>query len=163
VNGCNVFAGVPYAPDTDGPHRFQSARPYTWQGIRDVLERIRLGERPVIDGDDLKGLVGDLARANLMIMESDVSGEAMNIRGGENTTQKRVVDAALAAPGSMLEPECRQAAASGALAPPKPPLSREKAKRLLNWEPLSVEEGARRIMAWLDQMAAAEAALHESK
>jgi UDP-glucose 4-epimerase len=123
--------------------------------IGESCERIRRGERPIIDGDGSQEqdyiYVGDLARANLMAMESEVTGEALNICAGENTPQKRAVEAALAAAGSKLEPEYRNAAAPGALAPPKRPLSREKAKRLLGWEPqVSVEEGARRILAWLD-------------
>jgi UDP-glucose 4-epimerase len=123
--------------------------------IAETCRRIRRGKQPIIDGDGSQVqdyiYVGDVARANLMAMESDISGEAFNIVSGHDTSQARVVEIGLKVAGSSLEPKYRP------LGPlPVPPsirqgYSREKAKRLLRWEPkVSIEEGIAMVLAWVD-------------
>ena len=130
--------------------------------IAETCRRIRRGEPPFIDGDGSQVqdyvYVGDVARANLMAMESAVTGEGINIVSGQDTSQSRVVEIALQACGSTLKPERRP------LGPlPIPPsarqaYSREKAKEVLGWEPqVSIEEGIAHVLRWIDQH---ELALH---
>ena len=104
--------------------------------IAESCERIRNGQPPVIEGDgshvhDYVHVV-DVARANLLAMESAVSGEGINICGGEAVSQRRIVEIALAAAGSALEPESarpQRSQAAGRCA--RQHYSGEKARRLL--------------------------------
>src|SRR5260221_11393200 len=79
--------------------------------IAETCERIRHGEPPIIDGDGWQVqdyiYAGDVARANLMAMESPVTGEAINICTGVDTAQGRIVEIATKACGSTLDPEYR--------------------------------------------------------
>jgi UDP-glucose 4-epimerase len=124
--------------------------------IADSCERIRRGERPVIDGDGAHVHdyihAGDAARANLMAMQSDCSGEGINICSGVDTAQRRVVEIALQACGSALEPEVRPRPAGAKLPPSaRQAYSRDKARRLLGWEPqVSIEDGIARVLRWID-------------
>lgn len=125
--------------------------------IAETCERIRRGEPPIIDGDGQQVqdyiYAGDVARANLMAMESAVTGESINICSGLATTQSRIVEIAAQACGSTLKPEHRQRP-SGAKMPAtsRQSYSREKARRLLRWEPqVSIEEGVARVLRWVDR------------
>ena len=55
--------------------------------IAETCERIRCGQPPIIDGDGRQVqdyvYAGDVARANLMAMESPVTGEGINICAGD--------------------------------------------------------------------------------
>lgn len=124
--------------------------------IAQSCERVQRGEPPVIDGDGSRVqdyiYVGDVARANLLAMESAVTGEAINICSGEEVSQREIVDMVLQASGSRLGPAYQ--ASAGALLPPptRQHLSRDKAKRLLGWEPqVSIQEGIGRVLRWTDQ------------
>src|SRR5260221_11183343 len=103
--------------------------------IAETCERIRHGEPPVIDGDGRQVqdyiYAGDVARANLMAMESPVTGEAINICAGVDTSQSRIVEIATQACGSTLTPEYRPFKITRLPPAPRQDLSREKAKRLL--------------------------------
>ena len=127
--------------------------------IADTCRRIRRGERPVVDGDGSQVqdyvYVGDVARANLMAMESSQSDEAFNIVAGADTSQARVVEIALTAAGSSLTPEYRPLGHLPVPASLRQGYSRDKAKRLLQWEPqVSIEDGIARVLAWVDGAAA---------
>ncbi len=121
----------------------------------EAYERIRSGLPPVIDGDG-SGVqdyiyVGDVARANLMGMEADASGDGINIVSGVDTSVKRIVELVIQACGSDHRPEYKADPAKSAVAK-KQGFSREKAMRLLGWKPqVSIEEGIRRVVAWLDR------------
>jgi UDP-glucose 4-epimerase len=121
----------------------------------EAYEGIRAGKRPLIEGDG-SGVqdyiyVGDVARANLMGMESRVSNEGMNIVSGVDTTQKRIVELVIEACKSDLEPEHYDDPAKIKTMSKKQGFSREKAKQLIGWEPqVSLTEGIGRVVAWFD-------------
>lgn len=123
--------------------------------IADSCERIRRGEPPIIEGDGSHVHdyvhVADVARANLLAMESAVSGEGINICGGQAVSQRRIVEIALAAAGSNLQPEQRERSGAKLPAASRQTYSREKARRLLGWEPqIAIEEGIGRVLRWID-------------
>ena len=118
-----------------------------WRTHRGRCERIRSGGRPILEGDGRQVndyvYVGDVARANLMAMESAVTGESINICSGVETSQYRIVEMVTEACGSNLEPEIRENPMAAKLpSTARQAYSRDKAKRLLGWEPqVSIEEG----------------------
>jgi len=125
--------------------------------IAETCERIRRGQPPVIEGDGQQVHdyvhAGDVARANLLAMEAPVSGEGINICAGEATSQRRIVEIALEAAESSLQPEYREKGGGPKLpAASRQAYSRAKAARLLGWEPpVAIEEGIRRVLRWVDQ------------
>ena len=125
--------------------------------VVEAYERIRAGLTPRIEGDGRQVqdyiYVGDVARANLMAMESAATGVGINVASGDDTSMNRMVELILKACGSDLEPEHIYEAHKLALPPMlKQGYSRARAKELLGWEPqVSIEEGVRRLVAWLDK------------
>lgn len=77
-----------------------------------VLERITRGEAPVIFGDGSQAYdfvhVEDVARANILAMQSEATDEAFNIGCGVKTTINELVTRLLALAGSSLTPEYRR-------------------------------------------------------
>lgn len=77
--------------------------------IVNVLDRISRGEPPIIHGDGTQAYdfvhVSDVARANVLAMEADVTDEAYNVGTGTRTSIRELVDELLALTGSDLEPE----------------------------------------------------------
>ncbi|KWF32825.1 hypothetical protein WL88_26180 [Burkholderia diffusa] len=123
----------------------------------EAYERIRSGQPPVIEGDGT-GVqdyiyVGDVARANLLAMQSAASGEGINIASGVDTSVNRIVELVLESCQSDLKAEYRDDPAKMKMpVSKKQGYSRDKAKQLIGWEPqVSIEEGIRRLVAWLDQ------------
>jgi UDP-glucose 4-epimerase len=129
-------------------------------GMAEACDRVRRGVAPVIDEDGTQVqdfvYVGDVARANILAMESDVSGEAFNIVGGQETSQNRIMEIIREAAGSDIQQEYRPYTGGAKLAAnTRYVFSREKAKRLLDWEPqVTIEEGVRRVLRWVDQQRA---------
>ena len=124
--------------------------------IHESCLRVRRGEPPVIDGDGRQVQdyihVGDVARANLMAMESDVGGEGINIVAGQDTSQARIVELVLKAAGSTLQPEYRPYVVTRLPPVTKIGLARERARRMLGWEPqVSIEEGVAGVLRWVDK------------
>jgi UDP-glucose 4-epimerase len=119
-------------------------------------DRIRRGERPTLPGDGSEVHdyihVADVARANVMAMASEVTGEVFNVVSGVETTVKRIAEILLEIAGSDLEPEyADDAGAVKATSSPSLKLSREKIKAAIGWEPqVSVEEGIRRLTSWIE-------------
>lgn len=124
--------------------------------IIEAYEQIRRGERPVIEGEGSQVqdfvYIGDVARANLMAMESAATGVGINIAAGEDTSFRRIVELVLKACKSDLTPEHRiDPARLNMPTTKKLGLSRERARTLIGWEPeVSIEEGIARVVAWLD-------------
>lgn len=117
-------------------------------------DKIVKGEAPVLPGDGSEVHdyihVADVARANVMAMASDVTGEVLNCVTGVETTVKRIAEILLEIAGSDLQPVyADNAGAVKATSSASLKLSREKAKQLLGWEPeVSVEQGIRRLIEW---------------
>jgi UDP-glucose 4-epimerase len=126
--------------------------------IVQAWERIRAGKPPIIQGDGTQVsdfiYIGDVARANLMAMESNATGE-FNIVSGIDVPFNEVIGALLKACGSDLRPEYSVDTAKIAnVVETRLGLSREKAKREFGWEPqVGLEEGMRRLVDWLDSQA----------
>ena len=128
--------------------------------ILDTVDSVRKGERPVIpdDGSEVHDYIhiDDIARANVAAMASDVSGESFNIATGTSTSLNELVATILREMGSDLKPEHKKiegkirATVSSTLK-----FSNAKAIEKLGWMPaVSLEEGIRRIIAWMEAEAA---------
>lgn len=117
-------------------------------------DKIMRGEPPVLPGDGSEVHdyihVADVARANVMAMASEVTGEVFNVVTGTETTVKRIAEIVLDVTGSDLQPVyADDAGAVKATSSPSLKLSREKIKAMIGWEPeVSVEEGIRRLIKW---------------
>jgi UDP-glucose 4-epimerase len=129
--------------------------------IVEAYDRVRSGLAPIIQGDG-SGLqdyvyAGDVARANLMAMESDATGVGINIASGVATSQRSIIELLVHACGSDLKPEFAEAPdQAGGSYTPTSNLSIDAAKQLIGWEPtVFIEEGVRLLVAWLDQDRAA--------
>jgi UDP-glucose 4-epimerase len=131
--------------------------------IMEAYASIKAGKRPVLPGNGSQVqdfvYVGDVARANLLGMESSATVEGINIVTGVQTTLNRMVEIINEVCKTDISPEYKDD-------PSKPVVnaskslnySREKAKRLIGWEPLvPVEEGIRRLIQWNERNAAASA------
>ena len=122
--------------------------------IIENYDRIMRGERPTLPGDGSEVHdyvhVADVARANVMAMASDVSGETFNVVTGAQTTVKRIVEILLEITGADLAPE--YVAAGGAVKSTSGSelnLSRAKIERQLGWRPeVPIEQGLRRLIDW---------------
>src|SRR6185437_13108398 len=79
------------------------------------LEAIEAGKPPLIFGDGEQSMdfvyIEDVARANLIAMESDITDEVFNVGTGVQTTLKQLCGALLKLTGSKLQPEHRPARA----------------------------------------------------
>lgn len=123
-------------------------------------DRIRRGEAPVLPGDGSEVHdyihVADVARANVMAMASEVTGEVFNVVTGAETTVRRISEILLEIAGSDLQPVyADEAGAVKATSSPALRLSREKIGRMIGWEPqVSVEDGVRRLVTWLGEQPA---------
>ena len=116
--------------------------------IMNVLGRIKEGRPPTIFGDGSQSFdfvyVDDIVAANILAMESDVTGEAFNIGGDEEVTVKEVVQALLELTGSDLTPEFKT--------DEQVPMQRrvgssEKARRLLGYSPsVRFRDGLERVI-----------------
>lgn len=118
-------------------------------------DRIRRGEAPSLPGDGSEVHdyihVADVARANVMAMASQVTGEVFNVVSGVETTVKRIAEILLEITGSELAPVyADEAGAVKATSSASLKLSREKIRAAIGWEPeVSVEAGVRRLTDWL--------------
>ncbi|HYL95485.1 MAG TPA: NAD-dependent epimerase/dehydratase family protein, partial [Terriglobales bacterium] len=109
--------GLPYVAlryfNVYGP-RMDLTGVYTEVLIR-WLEAIEAGRPPLIFGDGEQSMdfvyIEDVARANLLAMESEVSDEVFNVGIGGQTTLNQLCAALLKLTGSSLKPEHRPARA----------------------------------------------------
>jgi len=125
--------------------------------IIDTYERLKRGERPVIpdDGREVHDYVhvADVARANLMAMESEVSRESFNVATGTATTLNRLVEIVQKITGTNLAPEYKTPAGKiRAAVSTKLDFSVEKIERMIGWKAqISFEEGIRRMVSWREK------------
>jgi len=77
------------------------------------LDAIDGGQPPLIFGDGSQTMdfiyVGDIARANLMALENEVTDAVFNVGSGTQTSLCRLCDLVLRLTGSVLKPEFREA------------------------------------------------------
>ncbi len=118
------------------------------------MERIAAGQPPIIFGDGLQTMdfvyIDDVARANVLALASDVSGEVFNVARGEETSLRDLADTLLKIMNSDLHIEFAEERSVN-------PVSRRladttKAERLLDFRAdVSLEEGLRRLVKWWQQ------------
>ena len=118
--------------------------------IMKVLDRIDAGEPPVVFGDGSQTYdfvhVDDVARANVLALESSATDELFNVGMGVKTTINQLVTRLLEITGSDLEPEYR----------PEEQMfvthrvgSTDKAEERLGFRArISLEEGLRSVVEW---------------
>lgn len=122
--------------------------------IIDAYDKLIKGERPQIPGDGSEVHdyihVADVARANLMAMDSDVTAEAFNVATGQATSLNRLVEIVAEIVGSDLTPEYQEKAGavrvttSCAL-----DFSIAKIEKMIGWTPqVSIEDGIARLVKW---------------
>jgi UDP-glucose 4-epimerase len=115
------------------------------------MERIARGEPPLILGDGLQTMdfihVHDIARANILAAQADVSDEAFNVASGAETSLNDLALTLLKVMGSDLKPEYGPERKVN-------PVSRRlagvvKARDLLGFEArVPLDEGLRGLVAW---------------
>jgi UDP-glucose 4-epimerase len=127
--------------------------------IIDAYDRVAKGERPILYGDGMETkdfvYVRDVARANRMAMESDASGEAMNISGGKPLTVRFLAETVIRLAGASVEPEYREAPEHGIRITSDAAFHYDNsaAKRLIGWSPeVTIEDGIGRLIAWRRNM-----------
>lgn len=135
----------------------QHARAVNANFIAETYERVRKGEPPVIIGDGKEVHdyvhVTDIAAGCVAAMASDKHGQVMNLATGVDSSLTEVVHAMLKVCGSALQPEYRpdtrvvRSAGGTHLG-----FSRKRAEAAIGWIPrVSLEEGIRRYVRWLEQ------------
>ncbi len=118
--------------------------------IMKVLDRIDAGERPIVYGDGSQAYdfiyVGDVARSNILAMQSKASDEAINICTGVKTSIRELVNMLLELTGSKVEVDYRPAAqqfVTDRLGDPT------KSKELLGFETtVSLRDGLKKLIEW---------------
>jgi UDP-glucose 4-epimerase len=129
--------------------------------ILEAYDRIRRGERPIIEGDgrEMHDYVyaGDVGRANVLAMQGDFAGEKFTIATGVGTSVNDLVAMLLRVTGSTLTPEYRadrgRVRSAGAA---HVHFSRDKAAKVMGWVPeVGLEEGLARLIAWREGVAVA--------
>ena len=122
--------------------------------IIDAYDRIARGEAPVIPGDGSEVHdyihVHDVARANLMAMDSDVTGEAFNVATGRATSLNRLVDIICDVTGTDIRPVYEdKAGAVRVTTSSQLDFSIAKIAQAIGWAPdISIEDGITRLIAW---------------
>lgn len=128
--------------------------------IVDTIDAVRKGERPVIpdDGSEVHDYIHihDIARANVMAMESDATGESYNVATGVSTSLNDLVAIILNTMGSDLKPEHRKIEGKiRATVSSRLNFSNAKIAEQIGWRPsIGIEEGIRRIIAWSETVRA---------
>lgn len=118
--------------------------------IMKVLDKIDRNEPPVIFGDGAQAYdfiyVKDVARANLLAMQSDVVDEAFNIATGIKTSINQLVDLLLDVAKSPLKPQYRPADQVFVVDRVG---DSQKARKMLGFTPqTSLRDGIKELVAW---------------
>lgn len=118
------------------------------------MERIAAGQPPVIFGDGTTSMdliyVEDVARANVLAAQANVSDEAFNVASGVETTLNDLAYLLLGIMGSDLRPEYAPARQVNLAQRRLADVS--KAQRLLGFEVrVSLEDGLSRMVKWWRQ------------
>jgi UDP-glucose 4-epimerase len=115
------------------------------------LDAIESGKPPLIFGDGRQSMdfvfVEDVARANLLAAQSDVTDEVFNVGTGVQTSLNELCDLLLRLSDSKLRPEYREARTVANVQTRRAAV--EKAKRELGFEArVSLEEGLQELIRW---------------
>jgi UDP-glucose 4-epimerase len=115
------------------------------------LDAIDAGRSPRIFGDGCQSMdfvfVEDVARANLLALESDITDEAINIGTGIETSLNQLCALLLLLTGSSLQPEHVEARKVNNVLRRKAAVG--KAERLLGFRPqTNLEAGLRELIRW---------------
>lgn len=146
-------SGLPYVAlryfNVYGP-RMDLTGVYTEVLIR-WLDAIESGKPPLIFGDGNQSMdfvfVEDVARANLLAAQNDVTDEVFNVGTGIQTSLNELCELLLRLTGSKLRPEYREARAVGNVKSRRAAV--EKAKQGLGFEArVFLEQGLRELIRW---------------
>jgi UDP-glucose 4-epimerase len=146
-------SGLPYVAfryfNVYGP-RMDITGVYTEVLVR-WLDAIESGKPPLIFGDGSQSMdfvfVEDVARANLLAAQSDVTDEVFNVGTGVQTSLNELCDLLLRLSDSKLRPEYREARTVANVQTRRAAV--EKAKRELGFEArVSLEEGLQELIRW---------------
>ncbi|MGH9359735.1 MAG: NAD-dependent epimerase/dehydratase family protein [Terriglobia bacterium] len=115
------------------------------------LDAIDAGKPPRIFGDGTQSMdfvfVEDVARANLLALESDVSDEAFNVGTGVQTSLSELCDQLLQLTGARLRPEYVEARKVANVKARR--ASIEKAERMLGFRAqVGLQSGLRELIHW---------------
>jgi UDP-glucose 4-epimerase len=115
------------------------------------MERIAAGQPPLILGDGLQTMdfvhVEDIARANLLAAQADVTDDVFNIASGEETSLLELAHHMLAAMGSDLVPEHGEARKVNAVSRRLADVT--AARERLGWKAeIGLDEGLRGLVEW---------------
>lgn len=145
--------GLPYVAfryfNVYGP-RMDLTGVYTEVLIR-WLDAIEEGKPPLIFGDGLQSMdfvfVGDVARANLLAMQSDITDEVFNVGTGVQTNLIQLCECLLKLTGCPLKPEYREARKLVEVR--RRQAGTEKAERLLGFRTtVALEDGLKQLIEW---------------
>jgi len=122
------------------------------------LDAIEAGTPPQIFGDGSQSMdfvfIEDVARANLLALESDVTDEVFNVGTGVQTSLVQLCEMLLHLTGSSLKPAYREARRLGDAQARR--ACTEKAARMLGFRTqIDLEEGLKRLIAWRQSVVAA--------
>ncbi len=145
--GLNYVAFRPF--NVYGP-RMDMAGVYTEVLIR-WFDAVEAGKAPLIFGDGTQSMdfvyVGDVARANLLAAQSDITDDAFNIGTGVQTSLTDLCKLVLRLTGSSLQPEYREARRVGNVQRRRAAVG--KAESMLGFRALvSLEHGLRELIRW---------------
>jgi len=159
--------GLPYVAfryfNAYGP-RMDTVGVYTEVMIR-WLDAIAANQPPLIFGDGCQSMdfvyVGDVARANLLAVESDVTDEVFNVGTGVQTSLNQLCDLLLKLTQSPLKPEYREARKVANVQARRSAV--EKAAKMLNFKStISLEAGLRELIGWKESLKQSQALMAEA-
>jgi UDP-glucose 4-epimerase len=151
-------SGLPYVAlryfNVYGP-RMDLTGVYTEVLIR-WLDAIEAGKPPLIFGDGEQSMdfvfIEDVAKANILSLQSDVTDEVFNVGTGVQTNLNQLCAALLKISGSSLKPEYREARAVANVTRRRAAI--EKAEKMLGFRAtISLEEGLRKLTEWRNKEA----------
>jgi UDP-glucose 4-epimerase len=149
----NDMYGLPYVAlryfNVYGP-RMDIYGKYTEVLIR-WMERLDAGKAPLIFGDGTQTMdfvyVGDIARANVLALASDVSDEVFNVASGTETSLNELAAALGRVMGTEIPPEYGPERSVNPV--PRRLASTEQAERVLGFRAsVTLDEGLRRLVEW---------------
>jgi UDP-glucose 4-epimerase len=115
------------------------------------MERLETGERPLILGNGRQTMdfiyVGDIARANVLALASDVSDDVFNVATGRETSLNELAAIMARVMDRTVTPEYGEERKVNAVS--RRLASTEKAERLLGFRAeVTLEDGVQRLVEW---------------